>query len=155
MVFKQIFKELAEQEDGLLAAHQAFYRLVFIENDAHYEKLVAQIKERRRDETDVFARRLMGNRIDDMGRRIGITWRGNSYRCPVLSFWPEFPVDKNTVLVTRSFCQKCPHRVRSRLRRTAWSCRMWRAYNKGLTLEVWGKAIADTEKMMGCKIRPF
>ena len=151
MSLSWFFKDMAISEDGVIKPMR--YKYIFCPDDEAYEKAVFDLVKRRGDKDDAFSRRLLKIRQDEFGRDVVNQHRGVTVRCPDIErFKDAYPVVKGTAWVPERDCKKCPNRVRSRVDRRRWSCKLLRDARRGDSAKMIDKAVKDANDLINGKI---
>lgn len=139
---------MAMVEDGVLRSIN--YRYVFAKTADAVEKLVQALARRRGDKDDTFARRILVVKDDDRGRQVAVQYGGTTYACPdAASYGDAYPVVRGAAWVPGSVCAKCPNRVRSRMNKRMWSCKLLRQARRGHSKKEIAEAVRTANDLLG------
>ena len=120
-VIGNIFKHIAEMEDGLIKRFRCHAINIFIKNEKQKERIIENHIKRNPSLTRVFVEKSFMGKIDGRGREYAFEpkWRRSVY-CPwIEKYGEDFPVllnkdGKEFMCVPDSVCKKCEHNILSR-----------------------------------------
>jgi|GEM_PF-5944418 len=147
MSIAHLFKSLIASEDGAIRLRT--HRWVFIKSPAQLERMIADFAARRGDKSTDFARRVISAKDDDRGRRVAVKLNALAYCCPdVESYGSDHPVLDGMAWVPKSVCCRCDNRVRSRVQKGRWACKILRERRQGLTQKTVVDAIDRADRLI-------